>query len=385
MKWNYAIVGGGVTGLSIAYNLLKEKRNLRVVVLEKKYVGSGNSTRNAGRFRVHFWSEENAKAAVYSRTLMFKLAKELGWNPLIYSTGYLWLVHDERILRSYEDTNRRLWSKLGYPVEVMDVRDLKKAHPYLNLDGFICGILGPQDGVLHHDFVTYGYLFAFKKLGGEVKEYSEVKDVVVKEGEVVGLNVNGRILECENVVVAAGAETARLLGKIGISLPIVPHRKEECVSEPVKWFMKPLIIDLRPSSQGFHCCQTQRGEVMGSVDYPEVAGDFEHKNTLKYLSVFFKNLINLVPSLKCLRLMRIWPGYYDMTPDNSHILGRDEVWPRGLSVAAGFSGHGFMLAPYVGEVMSKYLLYDEVSEYLRPFLPTRFKEGRLIKETMVIG
>ena len=385
MKRDVIVIGGGVIGLSIAYNILKLKPNLKVVVLEQKYIGYGASTRNASHIRVHFWSEENARFAVESWRLMAKIASELKWNPLRYLGGYLWLVYDEEILKAYEDMNERLWSRLGFPVKILDRSEVKRRYPYINTNGLYMAVFGPQDGKIHHDFITYGYYYGIKKLGGKVLEYTPAIKIRVEREKVIGVETTVGFLESDKVIVAAGAWSRKLFNDIGLDLPLEPARKEIFVSEPTKPFIKPLIVDMREDSKGLYICQTQRGEVMGSIDYPEVKNTFKFTNTLRWMATFSRLAIRLIPTLRRLRFLRLWSGNYNMSPDHSHILGRDDEWPDGLYVATGFSGHGFMMAPYTGVVMAKYIVEGIIPELMKPYLPSRFREGRLIKETMVIG
>lgn len=385
MKRDYVIVGGGVIGLSIAYYLLRKDPNLKVTVFEKKYVGYGASTRNGSHIRVHFWSRENAVFAVRSRRLMMKLASELGWNPILILGGYLWLIFEDETLKAYEDMNRRLWSRLGVPVEFLDKREVEERFPYLNVDGLKAGVLGPQDGKIHHDFVTLGYYHGVRERGGEILEYTPVDKIVVEENFVRGVETLSKTIEADNVIVAAGAWSKNIFSDIGIKLPLTPARKEQGVMEPTKLFINPLIIDMRPSSQGLYICQTPRGEVMGSVDYPEVKNKYEFTNTMKYLSTFARHAINLIPALRHLSFLRIWSGDYNMTPDHSHILGRGGDWPEGLYIATGFSGHGFMMSPYVGVTMADYLIDGVKDEIMDAYSPDRFKTEKLIHEAMVIG
>ena len=385
MKKDVIIVGGGIIGLSIAYNLLKKKPGLKVSVLEKRYVGCGSSTRNSSHNRVHFWSEENVRFSIKSWILLKNLSKELKWNPIFYQGGYLWLIFDEKDLKIFEDVNSRIWSRYNVSVSFLDKNEVKKKYPYLNTNELYAGVFGPQDGKFHHDFVTYGYYYNLKKMGGEVSEYTPVKDIIIKNGKVYGVKVFDKIVESENVIIAAGDRTKQFFNRLGIELPLKPSRKENCVLEPTKFFIEPLIIDMRPSSQGLYICQTIRGEIMGSIDYPNIIGDYEYNNTFEHLNIFTRNAINLIPVMRYLSFLRIWSGSYNMSPDHSHILGRDEKWPEGLYIATGYSGHGFMLAPYTGVVMADYIIDGIISRDLRPYLPTRFKENKPIHETMVIG
>lgn len=385
MKQDYVIIGGGVIGLSIAYYLLKKNPKLKVTVMEKKYVGYGASTRNASHIRVHFWSKENAIFAIESRKLMIRFASELGWNPILIFGGYLWLIYDEETLKAYEETNRRLWRKLGVPIDFLDKPDVKRRFPYLNLDELLVGVYGPQDGKIHHDFITLGYYYEIKKKGGEVLEYTPAEKIIISDNSVKGVEAASKIIEAENVIVAAGAWSKKLFRDINIELPLTPSRKEQGVMEPTKLFIDPLIIDTRPSSQGLYICQTPRGEVMGSIDYPEVKNEYSFMNTMKYLSTFARNAITLIPALRHLSFLRIWSGDYNISPDHSHILGRDDEWPEGLYTATGFSGHGFMMSPYVGATMADYLINGVKDKVMEAYFPDRFKKEKYIHETMVIG
>ena len=385
MKRNYIIIGGGVIGLSIAYHLLKKNPKLKVTILEKKYAGYGASTRNASHIRVHFWSRENVIFAMQSRRLMIKFASELGWNPILIFGGYLWLIFDEDTLKAYEEINQRLWMKLGVPVEFLSKSQVKKRYPYLNADGLVAGVFGPQDGKIHHDFVSLGYYYGVKKKGGEILEYTPADKIVVSNNSVKGVKLNSKIMKADNVIVAAGAWSKTFFKDLGIELPLTPIRKEQCVTEPTKLFINPLIIDMRSSSKGLYICQTPRGEVMGSIDYPEVKNEYFFTNTIKYLSTFARYAINLIPALRYLSFLRIWSGDYTISPDHSHILGRDELWPEGLYVATGFSGHGFMMAPYVGVTMADYLIEGVKNKVMKAYFPDRFRKGKSIHETMLIG
>ena len=384
MRKDIIIIGGGIVGLSVAYNILK-MRKVKLAVFEKKYIGYGASTRNASHFRVHFWTEENTKFAIKSLEIIANFASKFGWNPLRYLSGYLWLLYDEQSLKVFENNNERLWSKLGFPVKILDKYEVKKCYPYINTDGLYAAILGEHDGKIHHDFMTFGYYYGIKKLGGEIIEYTPVNEIIVKGDRVIGVRVNSKVINTDIVVVAAGSWSRDLLKSVGVDLPLEPVRKEICVTEPAKPFIKPFIIDTRRESRGLYICQTIRGEVMGSIDYPEVKNTYSFTNTLKWLTEFSKLSIRLIPALKYLKFLRIWSGNYNMTPDHSHILGRDNDWPEGLYVATGYSGHGFMMAPYSGVVLAKYVLDGVMDELLKPYMPSRFKTGRLIKEEMVIG
>ena len=385
MRVDIAIIGGGVIGLSIAYHLKKLDKKRKIAVFERRYIGYGGSTRNASHFRVHFWTYENSLYASKSVEMLKKFGGETGWNPTIMLGGYLWLISDEKILRAFRNSNEKIWRKLGNPVEFLDIEEIKRRYPYINLDGFIGGVFGPQDGKLHHDIVVYGYARSFLKMDGEIYQYTPVTDILVKDNRVVGINLGNKTVETREVVVAAGEGSKILLEDIGIDLPIRIIRKELYVSEPYSLFLDPLVIDTREDSRGLYISQSPRGELMGSIDYPEAYNDFSHETTLTHYLEYSKLLGRLIPILRYSTIMRCWSGNYVSTPDNSHIMGRDDEWPEGLYVVTGFSGHGFMMAPYTGYLMAKYLIREEMPREMAPYTPDRFRKRKLLGETLVIG
>ena len=385
MKYDVCIIGGGVVGLAIAYYLKRFDEKLSIALYEKRYFGYGGSTRNAGHFRVHFWTYENSLYASESVKLLIKFMGETGWNPTIVRSGYLWLIGDEDLWRVYKEANERIWKKLGNPVRFMDIDRVGKLYPYLNLNGFIGAVYGPQNGKLHHDIVVYGYLDRFKKLGGDAYPYTPVVKIRVGNGRVKGVDLGYKVIECEKIVVAAGEGSKYLFQTLDIDIPIVIKRKELYVSEPYSLFIDPLIIDTREDSLGLYVTQTLRGELMGSIDYPEAIDDLTHETTLKHYTVYAKKLVRLIPIMKYSTIMRCWSGNYVTTPDNSHIMGRDPEWPEGLYISTGFSGHGFMLAPYTGFLMARHLIYGETPNTMEPYTPDRFRMGKYVRESLVIG
>ncbi|MEM3833110.1 MAG: FAD-binding oxidoreductase [Thermoprotei archaeon] len=379
MKTDVIIIGGGIMGLATAYHLAK--LGLKGIVFEQGYVGYGSSTRNASHFRVHFWSPENTKFAIEGRRRILKLATELSWNPLPIIGGYLWLIYDEKILRQFKEGNK-IWSSLGVPGVFMSREQVSEKYEYLNVDKLIAAFYGPQNGKIHHDFVTYGYYEALLKLGFKVFEHKKVSSIVVSSNAVQGVKVDDSFIEADKVVVCAGAWSNEILSTINIKLPLIPERREIGVTEPFKIIIDPLIINTK---SGVYVGQSIRGEIMGSIDYPDVKGLTTLSNTLQWMSRYAKTLIEIIPSLKHAKLMRIWSGYYETTPDHSHILGSDPEWPKGLYIGTGFSGHGFMMAPFAGEVLAEYIVNEKIHPLMEPYLPTRFREEKLIKETMIIG
>jgi sarcosine oxidase subunit beta len=375
------VVGGGIIGLSIAYNLVK-KGERDVVVIDRRYVGSGSTTRCASGFRVHFWSDENTRFAIESRKRLMKAADELKLNPLVEKIGYVWLLHDEALLEAYRERNIR-WDQLGIAGRLLTPEEVNEAHPYINTEGMLGAFSGPQDGELHHDFLLYGYRDAILNGGGRILEYVDAKKLLLNGSKVKGVETSAAPIDADRVVVAGGVWSNQILETVGVRLPLKPERKEICVLEPMKLFIKGLFINTMVKS--FYVTQTARGEAIGSLDHPIAKGSFEYGNTLQFLKEFSRAAISTIPAFRKARLLRVWSGFYEVTPDHSHILGRNPQWPENLYVSTGFSGHGLMMAPFTGEAMADLLLEDRTNPVMAPYSPSRFDEGKQIKETLIVG
>ncbi len=381
MKTNIVIVGSGVVGLTTAYNLAKLGEN-NVTVIEQKYIAYGSSTRNAGHFRVHFWAPENTRFAIEARKRLLDFASKIRWNAEIDLGGYLWLLYKEEQVRAYKRSNMEIWSKFNVSGKILTPEEISERFPYINLEGVIAGFYGPQDGKMNPNAIVFGYYEEAKKMGVKFLPYTKAEKIIVDNNKVKGVQTSKGVIESNKVLVSAGGWSAELLKGIGINLPIEVERKEIGVTEPINYFIKPFVVSLK---SGVYVGQMVRGEVLGSIDYPIIKGVKPLDTTLDWIHKWSKNAVEIIPPIKHLMFLRTWSGYYVVTPDHSHILGRDPEWPENLYVAAGFSGHGFMMAPFAGEVMAKNILYDKINELMKPYLLSRFKEEKLIHETMVIG
>lgn len=367
-------------GWSIAYNLAKLGTK-DITVLEKGFVNYGASTRAGSRFRVHFFAEENVRYARESSKILLNLAKVTKWNPIVATGGYLWLLPNENQLKQWREANQ-MWTRLKVPGIFLSPEEAHEKYPYLNTEGFVEAFLGPQDGSFHHDYVTYGYYMASTKIGVRCLEYTEARKIVTEDGRVVGVETDHGMTKAEKVVLTTGAWTCQLARTAGVELPLEPVKKEMLIAGPFRFFMEPLIVDNGTTG---YLGQTLRGEILGGIDVPVEKGLTPLNTSLRCAQEWAKTVTRIVPAMKYARIFRGWSGYFDVSPDDSQILGRDPSWPQGLYVAAGFGGHGFVLAPLTGEVMARYIAFEEIPHIMEPFLPTRFKEGKLVMENLVIG
>ncbi|BCU70388.1 NAD(P)/FAD-dependent oxidoreductase [Stygiolobus caldivivus] len=367
------IVGAGSHGLSLAYHLVKKGFDKDIKIVEMRRIGFGSSSRNASRFRYHFNSRENINYAKKAIPYLLSHANELKLNPLLYFTGYLWVLRDEKQISMLKKLHNR-WSSEGIGGKFVECEEFG----FIKYDG-LC-YYAPQDGAFHHDYILYSYYIEVK--GKAEIIIDEAKRIVFKGERVKGVELaHGGVLEDNEVVVTAGAWTGKLLENSGIKLPIYPEKKEIFITEDISFRVKPLVID---TLNKVYFSQTLKGEIIGGTETPIPYGFLPFTNSLAELSHFLRAVRETIKGAEGIGILRGWSGYYEMTPDSSHIMGYDEEWPEGLYVNAGYSGHGMMFAPYSGKIMAELILDGVMREEMRPYLPNRFRTNKLIEENLVI-
>lgn len=381
MKSRVAIIGGGIVGLTVAYHMASQGER-SVTVVEREYIASGASTRNAGHFRVHFYAPENVQFAIESIKGLMEFASKVEQDLEIHRGGYLWLLSEEKHVEAYKRNNKEVWSKFGVSGRILTSQEISEEYPYVNVEGVTAGFQGPQNGKVNPNLVSLKYYEKAKDLGVKFLTRIRAERIVAKGNKVIGVQTNKGFIGAEKVLIATGAWTNELMKTVDIVLPLELERKEIGVTEPINYFISPLVVSVESSA---YVGQMLHGEVIGSIDYPVVKGLVPLVNTLDWFHAYANIASETIPSVKHLMFLRSWAGYYCVSPDNSHILGRDPEWHENLYIATGFSGHGFMMSDFAGEMVAKNILYDKIDKRMKPFLPTRFKEGRLIEETLVVG
>jgi len=367
------IIGAGLHGLSVAYHLLK-KDVKDVVIIEMVRVGYGSSSRNAGRFRYNFYNRYNIEFAIDAINYLKDQSRQLDFNPLIYTTGYLWILNDEELINKYKLLHS-LWSYYNVSGKFIEC---KEYFSYLKTDE-IC-YFAPHNGSFHHDYLLYSYYNFIKNKYRIV--YDKVEKIVVEFGKVKGVKLaSGSFLNAEKVIVTAGAWSSTLFNDLGINIPIFPERRELYLTEDIKFFIEPLIIDHK---RGIYFSQTLKGEIIGGLDTATGKGFVPFTVSFSAMVKFLKELRSLVDRIKGIGILRGWSGYYEMTPDHSHIIGQGNEWPEGLYIDAGYSGHGAMFSAFSGKILSEYIIDGKRSKYLDIFSPDRFEQGKLVEEKLVI-
>ncbi len=377
--YDVVIVGGGVQGLSLAYNLARS--GLRsVAVIEKNYIGSGASGRNGEMIRSAFGSAEWIRLFDKSLQLWEPLSAELDFNVMFTRNGYLVLASTPDELEACR-THIRRQKELGLNVRLIEADEVTRLIPALNPQLTKGGILQLNGGFARHDAVVWAYARAARRLGVDIRPYTEVTDIGVKSGAVTGVNTTKGEIETRTVVNAAGAFAGQLAAMAGLKLPLEIYRLEMIVTEPLKPFL-PVALS-SPHIMGY-MHQTTRGEFAGGASI-EGRGPFSGlRSTRAAVQIMARKFIRLFPGFGGVKLMRQWAGVVSKTSDSGPLLGRvDEV--EGFILSTAWGGYGFMGSPAGGKLLAELILTGEPPPEIRPFNPERFKTGKPIIEPTIIG
>lgn len=362
-----AIVGGGITGLALSWEL--SRRGVTdIAVVERAYTGAGGSGRNVGRIRAMQLTPELAAFAKAAQRKHERLHEELGVNTLFWRAGYAWILYEP------EEVDRMagvvgMLSELGIPARLLEPRATLRRLPILRNGEMPAGAVVGRDAVVHHDAVMFGYRKACRRAGVRILEGRTVTRLLIEGGHIAGLALGEGELRAPTVVNAAGGWARELSAMAGLRVPNSPVRREVLVTEPSKPFMGPAVTFYRPSEGWFN--QTLRGELVAGVIDPAEPEGVDHSSSFRFLGRTAHMLARKAPRLGHLRVIRQWGGVYDMTPDRKPLVGPTPSIP-GFVQANGYSGRGFGLAPLIAELLAKWLADGVRPEMLVAFDPARF-------------
>ena len=377
-SYDIVIIGAGGHGLSIAYHLARYHGITDVAVLDKGYVGGGNTARNTTVIRSNYISPE-AVAFYKASVEMFKnLSNELGYNQMYSQRGQLTLAHSDASVRAFvlrAETNKHL----GVRSEMVDLKQIHEIVPCLNLDKNMrfpiqAGLWHRDGGTARHDAVSWGYAMRAAQMGVEIHQRTEVTGIRVDAGRVVAVQTNRGTVRCNHAVQAVAGMSSVVAKMAGIRLPIRSYPLQAMVTQPVKPFLDPLV-----SSAGLHAyvSQTARGELVigGGSDPYEL---YSTRSTLDLKESLIAHTLELFPFIAELRLLRQWAGITDMTPDYSPIMGASPVENYWLD--AGWGTWGFKATPISGKCMAETLASEKIVPLIQPFGLDRFRTFKLGNE-----
>ena len=374
------IIGGGISGVAIAYNLAK-KGVKNIVVIEKSYLASGATGRCGAGVRQQWGTEMNCRVAMESIKFFETANEELQYDRDIEfkQGGYLIVASTEKEDLQFQK-NVALQRSLGMEVEYMTPKEATRIVPYLNTENLTSATFCQKDGHLNPFLATDAYAKAAERLGVEIYTYTEVIGINTKNGKVTGVLTNVGEIFTNTVVNAAGGYSKNIADMVNIDIPVYSERHQILVTEPVEQMQGPMVMSF---SLNIYCQQTPHGSfIMGRGDDKEPR-DLRVTSSWQFLDEMAKTVANLLPPLGNLRLVRQWAGLYNMTPDRQPIYGAvEEV--EGFYLAVGYSGHGFMFAPMTGLLMSEIILGEKTSIDISSLDLGRFKRDELVLEPSVV-
>jgi sarcosine oxidase subunit beta len=379
-----AIIGAGVMGLAIAYNLAA-RGGKRIVVLDAHALAWGASGRNGGGVRQQWSTEMNVRLMQESVEICAHFAEEMGINVWMRQGGYLFLAHTEAATERLA-RNVALQNRCGLATRMIPLDEARALVPELDASPFTGACYNATDGIVFPWPFLWGYARAAQKRGVVVRTGTPVT-AIERRGDDFQLATPTGTLTAGRVVCAAGAWSPRIARLVGEALPDRPVRHEILSTEPLKPFLKPMVSVIE---SGLYVSQSLRGELVGGVALPEESnpdGEVRLDSRLEFLTAMARGLTELMPRLSRVKVVRQWAGPYDVSPDGDPIVGELPGVP-GFFVACGFGGHGFMMAPVVARHYAAALCGDPPHPFFAAWRADRFAGGiepPPDREDMVIG
>jgi len=379
-----AVIGAGVMGLAIAYNLAARGVK-RIVVLDAHTLAWGASGRNGGGVRQQWSTEMNVRLMQESMEICTHFAEEMGINVWMRRGGYLFLARTDAAAAQLA-RNVALQNRCELPTRMISPAEAQALVPELDTSLFTGGCYNASDGIVFPWPFLWGYARAAQKHGVVLRTGTAVT-AIERRGDDFQIETTTGAMTAGRVICAAGAWSPRLARLVGGTLPDRPVRHEILSTEPLKPFLKPMVSVIET---GLYVSQSLRGELVGGVSLPEeqnLDGEVRLGSRLEFLTTMARGLTELMPRLRQVKVVRQWAGPYDVSPDGDPIVGTLPGVP-GFYVVCGFGGHGFMMAPVVARHYAAYLCGEPPHPFFEAWRADRFTTGgtpAANREQMTIG
>jgi heterotetrameric sarcosine oxidase beta subunit len=376
--YDAVVIGGGGHGLATAYYLAKEHGITDVAVLEKGYLGGGNTGRNTTIVRSNYHLDPNAHFYELSLKLWEGLAQDLNYNVMYSARGVLNLVHTP----ADADAAIRRGNAMrlnGIDAKFLSRDEIARWIPNLDCSAHarfpvVGGLLQPRGGTVRHDAVAWGYARAADARGVDIIQQCEVTGLRVEGGAVTGVDTTQGFIATPRVGLAVAGNSSRLAAMAGIRLPVETHVLQALVSDPVKPVLDTVVTS---GAVHFYISQSDKGELVmgGDLDF---CNSYSQRGNLPVIEHVVGACLALFPSFGRLKVMRTWGGNCDMTMDGSPIIGTLPV--KGLTMTGGWNYGGFKATPASGWLHAHTIARGEPHPLNAAFTLERFAEGRTIDE-----
>ena len=372
------VVGGGVMGTSIAFHLAEA--GVEVCLLERAELASGSTSRAAGGFRAQFSDPLNVALGLRSIEAFTRFEERPGAAIDLHQVGYLFLLDREEDVDAFE-RSVALQNDLGVPSRLVTPREAGELSPLAGLEGVLAATYCALDGHASPEAVVQGYAAGARRHRATVHTRCAVTGIELEDGAIRGVRTERGVIESGVVVCAAGVWSPEVARMAGLDLPVVPYLREVGFTGPVADVPDriPLTIDF---STGFYFHREGPGLLFGMAD-PEQPPGFDAPSDPDWPEKVLAVAERRLPALLDLGIAGGWKGYYEVTPDSNALVGEAASVERFL-YATGFSGHGFLQGPAVGEVVRDLVLGREPFVDVSPLSAERFARAELRPERNVV-
>lgn len=375
------VIGGGIMGLASAYELAKEGRS--VVLVERSDLGSGSTSKAAGGLRSQFSDEANIRLGARSLETFAWLQEERGHALDLLRTGYLFLLSEEEDVTRFE-RDVALQNSLGLRTRMLTVAEACELSPVVSPDGLVAAVFNPDDAHCTPEAAVAAFACEARRAGAVIATKAEATDIEVVDGRVTAVTVargTSTRVETSHVICAAGVWSAEVGRMVGVDLPIRPLKRHVAVTEPVDFDARamPFTIDF---SSSFYFHSEGDGLLMGAPE-KEDTWEFDVHRDPAWLEHLCDLIETRAPQLSDVEVRAGWAGLYEVTPDHNALIGSSQE-VEGFHYACGFSGHGFLQGPAVGEVMRDLVLGRAPFVDVSGLGLDRFAAGDLRKELTIV-
>ncbi|MCS4503374.1 sarcosine oxidase subunit beta family protein [Arhodomonas aquaeolei] len=382
-SYDVVIIGGGGHGLATAYYLAKEHGITNVAVLEKGWIGGGNTARNTTIVRSNYLYDESAHLFEKSMKLWEGLSRDLNYNVMFSQRGVYNLGHN---LQEMRDIHRRVNANRlnGIDSEVVYADDIKREVPYINTSPdarypILGASLQRRAGVARHDAVAWGFARAADAAGVDIIQNCEVTGFRQEGGRVVGVDTTRGPISASRVGIVVAGNSGVLAEMAGFRLPIESHPLQALVSEPVKPILDTVIMS---NAVHGYISQSDKGELVIGAGIDSYNG-YGQRGSFNIIEGTLAAVKELFPIFSRMRMLRHWGGVVDTCPDATPIIGKTPV--RGLFINAGWGTGGFKATPGSGWVFAHTLAQGEPHPINAPFSLERYTTGYLVDEHGAAG
>lgn len=379
--YDVVVIGAGGHGLATAYFLAKKQGVKRVAVLERGYLGGGNTGRNTQVCRSNYFYPESGAFYEHSLCLYEELSRELNFNVMFSQRGVLSICHSPHELELF-----RRWANAismnGIDSRMLSPEDIRKRVPGINLDcrfPVAGGFVQDRGGISRHDAVAWAFARQASIAGVDIIQQCEVTGMEMAGNRVRSVRTTKGTIAADRFALCVAGHSGCLAAMAGLRLPITSIPLQAMVSEPVRPVLNTVIMSARIHA---YAAQSDRGEIVmgGGADlYPSYA----QRGALPGQSETVAALVELLPFLGRLRMMRQWAGVCDMAYDVSPIVGKTPV--DNLYLSTGWGTGGYKAIPAGGDTLADTIAHDRPHALLEPFQLDRFESGRLVDEGAASG